>query len=1091
MSESSTIIATALALGALAHERRMVAGTVDDSYSALATELSAQCPRLDLTGVTRAPDSEIARITLAEEIEAEGVAADTDLLVLAQQLIAAVHIEVGGLGRTIGVDLDRIHASALRLGSVDASASGVRVSNSQFRGDVEIGMVRSGGRQDRRAKRRSKAHRTARTQEQSDPSSQGVSVELTGVVARDIHIDTQSSRHSRPKIVVVGRIPREPSHFVARQAMQRLREELSDHGSAVLTGFRGGGKTQLAAAYVREALADGCMTVGWIDAETPDSLLADMAAMAEWLHIADPVGDSAVSAGRVRDYLSASRDSAVLVLDNVTDVDLISPLLPTVGRTRILITSTDRGLTLLGRNIDVGAGYTRAESCGYLAASTGLSHTAATNRLAEMLGDLPLALAAAAATMARKSLTYEQYTKLLVDYPLPKVLESIKGHDYPYPVTRAIRMSIDTAESAGDTAVQSAVRRVLATVAMLSPSGVQPRFLPESDGMLDEAIRHCVEGSLLTWSAGGDVVIMHRLAARVLRERAQYDPPSRAPAGLRARFGRRRAPDATSKLVNDALDGLQPHLLGSDIAWTHRDNGSHLIAHIEGLWATGLCECDNKSRDRALAQRIWAFRHLVEVADPIRAISVGTPLVEDLERCWGATHPQSHDTRTSLASAMYRAGRLDDALALAEQSLADSEVLLGPRHLSTLKSRDLVASFYTDAGKMHQAIAYAANILTTFEQARGHDHLETLTACHSLAGVYKAAGLIDKALVLAQRATAGRARLLGPDHYNTLRSQMLLANIYRAAGQPATAVELHLQTLAIWKRTLGEDHPEALITRSHLAEAYRTAGRYQDALRLNESLVKANATLFHPDHPENLLARNDLANAYQLCGRMSQAISLYRAVLEDRRRVLGADHYETLRTASDLVLAYGRSGQFEKAIALGEQVVADRERVLGPSHPDTFNSRDNLVTAYRRDGRWATAAQLYDELYHDREAALGPEHPQTLESRIDAAEARGYAGYPALAIASLLEVHSHLTESLGAEHQLTLSCIHSLAAAYNTAGQRQRALALLHSALPTSIRVLPENHWLTTQMRQSIAALQRPSAGPAPRNGPSPRRRRR
>jgi len=80
-------------------------------------------------------------------------------------------------------------------------------------------------------------------------------------------------------VVVVGEIPREPPKYVARDTVDRL-AAAADGGRAVVcavTGLRGVGKTQVAAAYARARIEDRWPLVGWVSAETRDSLLAGLA----------------------------------------------------------------------------------------------------------------------------------------------------------------------------------------------------------------------------------------------------------------------------------------------------------------------------------------------------------------------------------------------------------------------------------------------------------------------------------------------------------------------------------------------------------------------------------------------------------------------------------------------------------------------------------------------------------------------------------------------------------------------------------------------------------------------------------------------
>jgi hypothetical protein len=57
-----------------------------------------------------------------------------------------------------------------------------------------------------------------------------------------------------------------------------------------LAGGRGVGESQVAGAYARARIRDGCALVVWVDAETPGQMLAGLAAVAERLGVADPGG---------------------------------------------------------------------------------------------------------------------------------------------------------------------------------------------------------------------------------------------------------------------------------------------------------------------------------------------------------------------------------------------------------------------------------------------------------------------------------------------------------------------------------------------------------------------------------------------------------------------------------------------------------------------------------------------------------------------------------------------------------------------------------------------------------------------------------
>jgi hypothetical protein len=110
--------------------------------------------------------------------------------------------------------------------------------------------------------------------------------------------------------VVAGDVPQQPPGF---QPRADLLAELDRAGPGVsvvhaVTGMRGVGKTQLAAAYARAKLADGWRLVAWVNAENTASLLAGLAAVAEAAGLAGQVtGQGAGDAGRVvRHWLEAN-----------------------------------------------------------------------------------------------------------------------------------------------------------------------------------------------------------------------------------------------------------------------------------------------------------------------------------------------------------------------------------------------------------------------------------------------------------------------------------------------------------------------------------------------------------------------------------------------------------------------------------------------------------------------------------------------------------------------------------------------------------------------------------------------------------------
>src|SRR5262249_52348090 len=94
------------------------------------------------------------------------------------------------------------------------------------------------------------------------------------------------------RVAVGGLAPRAPA-LQERDAVRRVAEVVAAGEPVVvcaLVGGRGVGKTQTAAAYARMRLDEGYPLVVWTSGQSPQSLLADYAAAARQLGVADPDG---------------------------------------------------------------------------------------------------------------------------------------------------------------------------------------------------------------------------------------------------------------------------------------------------------------------------------------------------------------------------------------------------------------------------------------------------------------------------------------------------------------------------------------------------------------------------------------------------------------------------------------------------------------------------------------------------------------------------------------------------------------------------------------------------------------------------------
>jgi tetratricopeptide (TPR) repeat protein len=636
----------------------------------------------------------------------------------------------------------------------------------------------------------------------------------------------------RPACVVVGEVPRRAPAFQPRPELTSMLESNGAGVSVVraVTGMRGVGKTQIAAAYARDRIDAQWQLVAWINAAEQAQVLRGLADAAAALGIGRPGQDLADLGHTVRHWLEADGDRCLLVYDNADDLDFLAEFVPVAGGSQVVITSNQSNAAGFGTAVPVDV-FTETEAVEFLSRRNEQAGHAGATELATELGYLPLALAQAAAVIAAQRLTYSAYLDRLREMPVQNYLRRVTGEPYPHGVAETIALALDSAAQADETGLSQSLMDL---IALLSEAGVsrsllhaagqlgllnRPDQVPSDSATVDAALGHLASRSLVTFSIDGLTITAHRLTMRVVREHAA------------AHGNLSTAATAAANLLATVRQALGEPKQNRAAA---RDLVGQIIALNEHSTAQ-LCQRDAELTASILTLRAWVVYYLNELGDSFtQAITYGTKVLADREQTLGTTHPDTLQSRNNLAAAYRAAGRLGDAIPLYERTLTDSEQTLGTTHPHTLTSRNNLALAYQDAGRLDEAIPLHERNLTDSEQTLGTTHPNTLISRNNLAMAYHAAGRLDDAIPLYERTLTDREQTLGTTHPDTLQSRNNLAMAYRAAGRLGDAIPLLERTLTESEQALGSTHPDTLTYRNNLATAYQAAGRLDDAERLRD-----------------------------------------------------------------------------------------------------------------------------------------------------------------------------------------------------------------------------------------------------------------
>ena len=660
---------------------------------------------------------------------------------------------------------------------------------------------------------------------------------------------------SRPDVVVGDR-------FVERDEQEQLEALITEltRQRTVLSGMRGCGKTQLAASLAKQCEDANWDLVAWINAISPESIKSELVELAKQLGIG--TSDQPTQDQVIRSFLSRMKSAKpadrLIIFDNVEDINHLRGLIPSGDGVRVVATTTnDKGWNYQGwDDIRIGV-FDREKSINYLLTETESADRAAADTLAYRLGDLPLAIAQAAATARNGDLSLARYLDRLDSYGSERAIHPVPGDYYTDDVATALCMAIEDAlDNLADATRQSA-RRQLGALALLAESGVPTRWLDPTIEQQDnqhlqgankaededahDALTELIHRSIVQQTTDKQTTILHRLQAQVLREswnEVEYAQARESAAALLGSIDidRFRADDS------DARFQETHDLIANLFSFGARDGFRHLEDYRDIMNA--LCQAFDHARDLGLVPEVFALKELV---DTLR------------------------------------------------KQVGDS------REILSLLAKLAYAHMYM--GEYPAAISLYEHILSTREQILEPNHRDILSTRNDLAYAYYWVDRTDEAIDLFEQVLDERTRILSSDHEDTLMTGSYLALAYADDGQLERAITLGEQVVKDRDRVLKPDHKHTLVTRNNLADAYKSIGRLTDAIKMYEYVLEARIRTLGNTHHHTRITRNDLAQTYEQAGDLPKAISMYEDLHNDHIRIYGPDHESTIEVRDRLKAA--------------------------------------------------------------------------------------------------------------------------------------------------------------------------------------------
>ncbi|MEU5285022.1 FxSxx-COOH system tetratricopeptide repeat protein [Streptomyces sp. NPDC020755] len=808
-------------------------------------------------------------------------------------------------------------------------------------------------------------------------------------------------RSGQPRIM--GNVPPKNPNFTGRESLLAAveRQLTEDETTAVLPhalhGLGGVGKSQIAVEYVYRHSGE-YNVIWWIPAEQESLILAALAELAAGLGLeVGPQANTAVPA--VREALRTGKpfDNWLLVFDNAEDIESVRSYFPNGGPGKIIVTSRNREWERVATPLSVDV-FDREESIALLQRrARGLS-THDAGRLAEALGDLPLAVEQAGAWHAATGMPVDEYLQLL-DERRPEILELAPSPDYPLPVAAVWDISL------GRLSVENpAARQLLQICACMAPEPIPLNMLrggrnvqitPELDPVLRDplllarATRDLSKLSLVRLDHKAGTLQMHRLMQNVIV--ARLGPEER---------------EAMRNAAHALLTTAKPGLPASPEQWP---TYLGLLPHVIASDAVG--SSDGWVRDLVFDMVTFLYYW--------GAHEAGADLTR---RAWEAWSEQSaeddlHVIRITKMLAFYlqHLGRIPEAAALSEQAMEVSRN-------APIPEEELIDSMLQMAGSLRYRGDFAAArelSAEAFERSSdlyGPEDPTTLNAAHSYGVSLRVNGDFRRAMEIDEEAARQRQLLYGPTSGLTLNTLSALAADTREAGDFPRARVLQESTYQTYRTHFGRTNAATIRAALNLAICRRRAGLQEEASELVEEILERFTTRYGAEYPETLGAALAAVVDRRIAGR-----------LEDSRR-------------------------------LGRQILDRYRDIFGEHHPYTLCAMVNVAATLRAMGEVEEAERLDTVAGARLRADLGVRHVYSLA----AALGRANDHYARLDFAGALEVDSAtlplLTEVAGEDHPFTLVCVANLSLDQRGLGRPAEADGLNARAVEGLTRVLGEQH---------------------------------
>jgi tetratricopeptide (TPR) repeat protein len=196
----------------------------------------------------------------------------------------------------------------------------------------------------------------------------------------------------------------------------------------------------------------------------------------------------------------------------------------------------------------------------------------------------------------------------------------------------------------------------------------------------------------------------------------------------------------------------------------------------------------------------------------------------------------------------------ENALEIARDNFKTSRRLFGNGHPDTLAIAINLTNLLRTAGQSDEALDLAERTVARYPGAYGEDHPYRYGCMGNLALLRRITGDTDGARELDEAALAGLEARLTRDHHYSLTVAVNLASDLAEVGETENARALGEGTLRRMRVVLGDDHPATLGCAANLSLDRHAAGDEEAGKALADDTMRRYRNTLGDDHPDTVVA---------------------------------------------------------------------------------------------------------------------------------------------------------------------------------------------------------------------------------------------